>query len=124
MSPNLYEFLESVVMPDTLKDSASVLNGVAVSQIIAIAGANRFRLRWKSSCAGTLSFAYVGPDRDVNNSVAGTVYAQNNPADVSVSAATETKADIELLYGEPYLKVTFTPGADGTITYAHASFGY
>lgn len=96
-------------------DGAAVANGVPISIIVTLAGCIAWRHRFKASVAGTLSYEYLRPDR------AGTVYTANNPANVAVVANTETKQEVTQHLGESRVKITFTPGGNGTITYSDFS---
>lgn len=93
-----------------LKTGASFSNGVAVNERIYTGGASRFRGRWKSTGGGTLSFTFLRHDGT-------TAYSTLNPGSVAVVANTETSFTVDPHYGEKYLTITFTPSADGTITY-------
>lgn len=88
---------------------------VPVSVVIPIAGCQTVRLRGKFTQDGTLAFAYLRPRSvRVNDD---DVYALSSPhADKAVVDATEFLVDI-VPAGESELKVTFTPGASGEVTY-------
>lgn len=85
----------------------------AASVDVVLAGCRRWRVRIKATAAGVLSAAYLRPD-DL------APYTANNPANVNVSANTETlmEADETEYYGEARLRLTFTAGvAPSTIAY-------
>lgn len=90
--------------------AATLASGVAKSWVVPIAGSPRARLKWLSTCAGTLAFALLRPD-------GRTAYTTGNPANVVITAGTEADAIIDPLYGEGRLRITFTPSANGTVTY-------
>jgi len=93
--------------------AATLTNGVAVSVLIPLAGASRWRLRFKSSAPGSLACAYVRPD--------GTAYSSNNPSNVAVTADVETVMEVNEHFGEAQARLTFTPSGDGAMTYADLS---
>lgn len=99
----------------TWKPGAAFANGVAVTQDVPCAGAERIRIRIKTATGGgTLAAAWLRPDGN-------TPYTANNPANVTVVAGTENKMDIDPHFGEALLRLTFTPGGDGTFTYVDVS---
>ena len=88
---------------------------------VAIAGAFLVRLRGLFTGDGTLSFRYLRPAsaRPADPSAAGYAYdptVTGPHADVTVTADTEFLVDINP-GGESDLEVTFTPGADGVVTF-------
>ena len=91
-----------------------VLNAVPVTVLIPVPSVARFRVRFLSTVNGTLAGRFVRPDDDVE-------YQANQPADVTITGGVETKLDVELHFGEGYLKLTFTPSGNGNITYADCS---
>jgi hypothetical protein len=97
------------------------VNGDAVTAEIAIAGALLVRLRGKFTGGGTLSFKYLRPGSARNPDSTGAGYSYSTAldtphADVAVVANTEFLADIEP-GGESDLLLTFTPSADGVVTF-------
>lgn len=98
-----------------LADGAAVTEDTAASVLVATAGLARFRVRLKSSAAGTLSFEYCRADS------ANTGYGTSNPIDVTITADTEAVLEVDEHFGEGVGRVTFTPDADGTITYCDFS---
>jgi len=101
-----------IVHRSLFKANKAFLNGVAFSIIVPVAGGARWRARIKTATGGgTLSAAYV---RNVTGNAA---YTSNNPANVAVVAGTENIMEEDTHMGESLLKLTFTPSADGTLTY-------
>lgn len=74
------------------------------SAIVPVAGEARFRLRFKATQNGTLKARFLRPGGTEE-------YTANNPADVPVTANTETKLDVTDHYGEGLVKFIFTPSA-------------
>lgn len=94
-----------------LAADAPLSTGVPVEAFIALAGAQRWRVRIRASAAGTLSAAYVRAGRRTD------VYAANNPADVAVVANTETAMSEATHFGAAAVRLTFTPSGNGAVTY-------
>lgn len=94
----------------------AVTSGQAISVQVPVGGSQRVRFRFLSSATGTLAFRLAYQD----NTGTFTPYATGNPADVSVTANTETYQEITV-GGETWLLVTFTPSATGTITWLDVS---
>lgn len=92
----------------------AIVNGDTYIEIIPIAGASRVRMRWLSTGAGTLSFAFLRPD-------GSTAYTGRNPANVAVVGGTECYMEIDPHFGEAYLQITFLASAGGSITYCDIS---
>jgi hypothetical protein len=92
------------------------LNAVPISTTIPIAGAERMRVRFKTSGAGgTLAARFVRPDG------VDTLYTQMQPVDVAITVNVEAVLDIDPHYGEGLVKITFTPTGNGNITFCDAS---
>jgi hypothetical protein len=90
---------------------AYLLADGAFSVKVTIAGSRVARLRYKMTGAGVFSFAFCRCD------AALTPYGADNPANsAAVVADVEDSCDLTL-QGEAYLKITFTPSADGAITF-------
>lgn len=87
-------------------------NGVAVDWVVPVAGALAFRLRWQSTCAGTLSFAYLRPPPNDD-----TAYTASNPGNTAILANTESVTDFNP-EGEGLVRIRFTPSGNGTLTFA------
>lgn len=97
------------------KPGTAFTNGAAITIDVPCAGAERIRIRMKTATGGgTLAAAWLRPDGE-------TKYTANNPADVAIVAGTENKMDVDPHFGEGLLRLTFTPSADGTITYVDVS---
>lgn len=91
------------------------LNGVAIRVVVPMTGAHRMRLRFQATGAGALQARFVRPDgQDV-------AYTVMQPVDTAIVANVESVIDIDPHYGEGLLKLTFTPSANGTITFCDAS---
>ncbi len=101
--------LSHVRLLTSLAVAAALTNGSPVSQVIPIAGCPAGRVRWKSTCAGTLKGEFCSSDGE-------TVYATAQPASVAIVANTENYFDFNPR-GEAYFKITFTPSADGAVTF-------
>ncbi len=100
-------------------------NGTACIAEEAIAGALLVRIRGLFTGGGTLSFKYLRPASARNPDSTGAGYAYSTAldtphADVVVVANTEFLADIES-GGESDLLLTFTPTADGVVTWLDIS---
>lgn len=93
-------------------DGAALTNAQAVSEIVTVAGAVAWRHRFKATCAGTLSYRYLRPDGS------DTPYDVDNPADVPVLANTEVSVEVTQHVGESRLRITFTPSANGAVTWS------
>jgi len=104
--------LEHIRLQGNLKPTTAILNGVAVSQLIPIAGCPAGRVYWKSSCAGSLKLELMDP-------TGTTAYASSLIGPTAILAGTENHVDFNPR-GEAYLLITFTPSADGTITFCDA----
>jgi hypothetical protein len=95
-------------------------NGDAVTAEVAIAGALLIRIRGLFTGGGTISLAYLRPaaSRPADPAAAGYAYTADPAphADVDVTADTEFSFDINP-GGESDLLVTFTPSADGVVTF-------
>jgi hypothetical protein len=92
--------------------AASLSNGVAVDEYVAVSGSARVRARIKATAAGALdmTFGYFKDD-------AFTAYTTGNPTQVAVSANTEAKIESDT-YGEAYVRIRYTPSANGAVTFA------
>lgn len=108
-------FRAAIRCKGVLAASAAVVNATPVSEYVQVAGSARVRARIKTSGAGTLDLTFGFFVNDVF-----TAYATGNPAQVAVSAATEAKIESDT-YGESWCKVTFTPSANGTVTFCDVS---
>jgi hypothetical protein len=105
-SPDAPQFHRPLV-----REPLALTNGVPVVFTVAIAGANLGRLRWLSTAAATISYAFLRPAPFQD-----TAYGADNPANSTVLAATEDSADLTFV-GEALLRITLTPGASGTLTF-------
>lgn len=90
------------------------VDAVAQAVLTPIQGALGVRIRFKATCDGALAFEYRRNSPDIVTAYTG---APAPSADVPVTADTEAVANIAP-GGEAYLVVTFTPSADGAVTYA------
>lgn len=96
-------------------DGAALVANTAISQHVVLAGVARWRLRLRSTAAGTLAVRYARAD------AANTLYTAAQPADVAVTANTEATLAVPEHYGEGVALVTFTPSAAGNLTYCDLS---
>lgn len=106
---------------DTLKQGATLANGVAVTCVVPIAGALAVRLRGLFTAGGTMTFRYLYPAsrRDPNTALSSQVYSSAviPPAgNLTVVANTEFAQDITP-NGESDLLITFTPSGAGAVTF-------
>lgn len=110
----------------------AVTNGNTYSEVIAVTGAARVRVRIKTVTAtGTLNVIPIAPQGLLSTdesvmAASGTIdpakvlnYATGTGT-VAVAAATEAKVDLDL-YGESYALVQFVCSANGTITFVDVS---
>jgi hypothetical protein len=91
-------------------------NGVAQSIVVSLTGCLRWRLRWLSAAAGTVSFKFLRPTGN-----AADVYLANNPPDMVIVGGTENKTDIDPCFGEAFLLITFTPSSTAAHNYSDIS---
>jgi hypothetical protein len=92
------------------------LTAVPIGVTLPMAGAERMRVRFRTSGAGgTLAARFVRPDGP------DTPYTQMQPVDVTVTANVEAVLDIEPHFGEGLIRLTFTPSGNGNITFCDAS---
>lgn len=98
------------------RPGAPFLAAVPISVVVPTAGANRLRLRFKTTGnGGTLVFQFVRPDES------DTPYTGSQPVDQTVTAGTELVVDINPHYGEGLLKLTFTPAGNGSVVFCDVS---
>lgn len=98
-----------------LHSGVAVTNGNAVSALVRCAGASRGRVRFKSTGAGSLKLEFVRPGGSQRSGV--TVYGAGNPDAVAVTGGTETLLTTDAIAGEAMALITFTPSANGTVTF-------
>ena len=91
-------------------EGSAYLNATPITVDVVLSAAGMGKLYFKATKGGTLKL-------EILRSGADGVYTAKAHADVTVSDATESVTTITLM-GERGLRVTFTPGADGVITYA------
>lgn len=92
-------------------------------EIVALGSSAFAAVRLKATCAGTLSFHFLGPDCNPETKSLGTECTSGNPTDVAVTANTEAIIQPSP-NGEEYGVVRFTPSGSGAITYVdYASIG-
>lgn len=104
---------------DTLKEGATLANGVDKQVVAKIAGALVFRTRGLFTAGGTLKFYYLRPgaNRDANTVALSYAAAVAPPhADVVVVGNTSFCVDITPS-GESELLIIFTPTGAGAVTY-------
>lgn len=94
-----------------VREPLALTNGVPVEFTVPVAGAEVGRLRWLSTVAATITYAFLRPVPHQD-----TAYSADNPTNSTVLAATEDSADLSFR-GESLLRITLTPGADGTLTF-------
>lgn len=102
--PRIYRNLGGELAP-----GATVASGATVGVLVPIFGYEEVRIRLKTtSGAGTLKATFIRPDGDGAFPDDGTHrHTTGNPADVSVSAATEAMMEVSDLRGEAYLLVEY-----------------
>lgn len=106
-----------------LKVGAACTNGTRIVEIVALGSSAFAAVRMKATCAGTLSFHFLGPDTNAETGAFPTECATGNPTDVAVGANTEAIIQ-PAPNGEEYGLVIFTPSGSGVITYVdYASIG-
>jgi hypothetical protein len=88
---------------------AAVISATPITQFRPCAGVSKGRLRFKATAAGTLKVEYAAPD-------GVTVYTLPAAVTAAVIANTEVLLDW-VLQGEAYYLLTFTPSANGNVTY-------
>lgn len=98
-----------------LAPAAEVTTGNAVHHVFPICGSARCKARILTSGAGDLDLAVGYLDGTTGDF---TAYTTGQPAQVAVTGGTEAQISTDL-YGENHVRVTFTPGGDGTITRLH-----
>lgn len=93
----------------SLAPGAAVLNTIAVDQFLPVLGASRVRAHFKATVAGTLAISMADPTGDA-------VYADPAAVTVAVVANTDVRLDADPR-GEAFVRLRFTPGADGAVTF-------
>lgn len=104
------------VVGGALAPGAAYTNGSAVRAIVQLAGAARFRVRFKGSGAGSLALAFLRPGATLTNPATAETY-NTAPSPVAVTANTEAVLEVAEHFGEHGAVLTFTPSADGTVTW-------
>lgn len=108
-------------LPAPFKEGGTITIATAISLTEPIAGDNYTRFYWKASKAGTLKFEFVRPYKSPE--ATEDVYDTKAVPDVTTVADTEKVVTVPV-EGESRLKITFTPDATGTITYADISHNW
>lgn len=93
---------------------AALTSGAPCAVAIPVAGAIAWKVRFKATAGGVLTSAYLRPDTV-------TPYEGDNPGDVAVTANAMAVVSVASHFGEGWVRVTFTPSADGVVTYLDAS---
>ena len=101
-------------MGGPLQADRQVVNTVPAVVILATGCAKLATPRFLSTASGTLSFAFARPN--------GVAYTAGNPANIAVTGGTPITPVALATLGAGTLIVTFTPTADGSITYADIAF--
>lgn len=101
-------------LPSPLQNGAVLENGETYDAKVSIAGLERFRIYWLSSCDGTLSVAFY------RAGATDTVHTAGAPASVPVTAGTEVKIDVNPHFGEHAARVRFVASGDGAVTFAES----
>lgn len=100
-----------MIPPRRLADGKVIAGaGDTVVGVVPLDGADRGRLRFKATVAGTLKFRYLRPDMVTDY--------DEFPADVPVLINDETVVDFASLMGEAGLRIFYTTVAGGIINYA------
>lgn len=103
-----------------LVDGAALTNATPVSVIVKLGnGVARWRLHFQATCAGSLTFRYVRPLKNQSLYTAGA--PGGAPAAAAVVANVETIVTVQDHAGEQAVQVTFTPSANGAVTFADLS---
>lgn len=97
-------------------DGAAFVNATPISDVVVLAGSAAWRHRFKATGAGTLQYRYLRPVGPTD-----VPYDIDAPADQPVVANTEVAVEATQHFGESRLRITFTPSANGNITWSDIS---
>jgi hypothetical protein len=104
------------VMGGDFTPGSPFLNAVPIEELVAMAGADRTRIRFQTTGAGgTLQARFVRPDGS------DAAYNQGQPVDLTIADGVGAVLDINPHYGEGLLKLTFVPSGNGSVVYCDIS---
>lgn len=95
-----------------LADGAEFVSGTAIAETFTCSGVARIRIRFLATAPGVLALYFLRPMLNEE-----TAYPTGQPDPISVTANEEAILDVQFHMGEGRAAISFSPSADGVVSY-------